>query len=110
MIENAWVLKDNDIPNSHWDDDSSDELIEEYCGDKDIITEAVAYWLDVEGGDVEHLQIVYDNLPSDCKRDILYTYIEMHDLQNDFDEWWENRYDCGEPDDYEFACEMAWRD
>ena len=95
MIENAMVI-DSIWPNKdytdHWEEDSSDELIEEYCGDRDIITEAVAHWLDVDGGDIDHLQIVYDNLPTTYKRDILKNYIEYKSKEDDFNGWWEVKF------------------
>ena len=82
-IKNGWILTDNDLPESHWGDDRTDELVEEYAGDRDMITDAVAYWLDIDGGDVDHLQIVYDSLPGEYKRDILKTYIEAKDKESD---------------------------
>ena len=112
MIENAMVIDSlwpNDDYTDHWDEDSTDELIEEYCGDRDIITEAVALWLDVENGDADRLQIVYDNLPTNYKRDILRQYIEYHDKQSDFDEWWEVKFNPGNPDDC-IEYDGYWRD
>ena len=91
-IENGWILRDNDLPDSHWNDDRTDELVEEYAGDRDIITDAVASWLDVEGGDPDRLQVVYDHLPADNKKELLNSYIEMNNRQDDFDMWWEVRF------------------
>ncbi|MBR5289346.1 MAG: hypothetical protein IKU34_12280 [Clostridia bacterium] len=91
-IENGWILTDNDLPESHWGDDRTDELVEEYAGDRDIITDAVAFWLDTDGGDPDRLQVVYDHLPADIQKEILQSYIELNNRQNDFDIWWEVRF------------------
>ena len=91
-IENGWILTDNDLPESHWGDDRTDELVEEYAGDRDIITDAVAFWLDTDGGDPDRLQVVYDHLPADIQKEILRSYIELNNRQNDFDIWWEVRF------------------
>ena len=113
MIENAMVIDSlwpEEDYTDHWDEDRTDELIEEYAGDRDIITDAVAHWLDVDGGDVDRLQIVYDNLPTDYKRDILRQYIEYTDKQDDFGEWWEVRFAPEENYTENRYTENGWRD
>lgn len=86
VIDGLWVEEIN-----HWEDDRTDELIEEYAGDNDIIAEAVARWMMAESVDDYKASIVYENMPARYQTEMLVEYIEANNLTADFNTWFEGR-------------------
>lgn len=100
MIENGMVLEADaywdkvyEQPD-HWDDDRGYETVEQFGDDRDILYKAVAHWLDVdeEDADRDRLDEVYYMMNRDKRKEIVEDYIEYHDLQADFNNWYSDRY------------------
>lgn len=119
MIENGMVLEADAYWDKvygqpdYWEDDRDYGTVEQYGDDRDILYKAVALWLDVdeEDADRDRLDEVYDMMTRDKRKKIVEDYVEFHDLQEDFNSWYSDRY-CDDDDHYDrgYDLEHGWRD
>lgn len=91
VIDSLWESIEREIPD-HWEDDRTDDQVEDFAEHEDIIVDAVARWLMADDIDESRAYTVFENLPARYTRELLKEYIEAHDLEGAFNEWWEERY------------------
>lgn len=102
VIDRLWAWQERPDMPDHWEDDRTDEQVEEFAEHEDIIVDAVARWLMADDIDESKAYTVFENLPARYTRELLEEYIEAENLDGAFNEWFEERYHLNDlPDDWE---------
>jgi len=95
MLENGMVVEaekyDYMCKPDHWADDRDGDLLQDFC-DEDMAVEIVKEWLDVEECDEDRALVVFEMFPAHKQEELIEEHIERHELQKEFNEWYENRY------------------
>ena len=117
MIENYWIAEQEryddecaewDEKHNHWEHDRGRELVLDFIDDKELKHKALAMFLNVDEDEIDYDNgvMVFEYLPYSKQAAIAEEYIEFAQMQDDFNEWFDDRY--GDPE-LDHASD-AWKD
>lgn len=92
VLDHLWRWQEGPELPDHWEDDRTDDLVEEFAVDCDLVYDAMCDWLCADCDALDKLDIVIDYLPRRLFAQILEDYIEKTGQTERFNLWWEERY------------------